>query len=125
MRRPCEARVRREVARVVRPGGWFVLDYLHAGQVRRSLVPRDERTVGTVTVEQERAISPDGRFVRKTITISELGRTLVERVRLYDPAELETLYTAAGFAVESLVGDDDGSALQADSPRAILFAQRR
>lgn len=121
----------REVARVVRPGGWFVLDYLHAGQARRSLVPRDGRTVGTAgtagtaTVEQECSISPGGRFVRKTITMSELGRTFVERVRMYDPAELETLCTAARVAVASRVGDDDSSALQADSPRANPFAPRR
>ncbi len=120
-----QLRVRRDVARVLRPGGWFVLDYLHAKQVRRALVPRDERTVGTVRVEQERAIAPDGRFVRKTITISELGRTFVERVRLYEPVELAALCASAGFTVESVVGDYERSDLHAGSPRAILVAQRR
>jgi SAM-dependent methyltransferase len=118
-------RVLSEVARVVRPGGWFVLDYLHAIQVRQSLVHRDERTVGTVTVEQEREISSDGRFVRKTITIGDLGRTFVERVRLFEPSELSALCTGAGFVVDTVVGDYDGSALRDDSPRTILFARRR
>jgi SAM-dependent methyltransferase len=117
-------RVLVDVARVVRPGGWFVLDYLHAGQVRRSLVPHDERRVGTVTVEQEREISSDGRFVRKMITIGDLGRTFVERVRLFEPAELATLCTSAGFTVHAVLGDYDGSALQRESPRTILFARR-
>ena len=117
-------RVLADVARVTRAGGWFVLDYLHAEQVRRSLVPRDERTVGTVTVEQEREISADGRFVRKTITIGDLGRTFVERVRLFEPAELVTLCTAAGFVVDAVLGDYDGSALRSESPRTILFARR-
>jgi SAM-dependent methyltransferase len=118
-------RVLRDVARVTRPGGWFVLDYLHAEQVRQSLVPRDERTVGTVTVEQEREISADGRFVRKTITLGDLGRTFVERVRLFEPEELTALCTSAGFAVDTVLGDYDGSALRPDSPRTILFARRR
>jgi SAM-dependent methyltransferase len=118
-------RVLREVARVTRPGGWFVLDYLHAEQLRRSLVSHDERTVGTVTVEQEREISADGRFVRKTITIGDLGRTFVERVRLFEPAELTALCTEAGFSVQAVLGDYDGSALCPDSPRAILFSRRR
>jgi SAM-dependent methyltransferase len=118
-------RVLTDVARVVRPGGWFVLDYLHAEQVRRSLVSRDERTVGTVTVEQEREISADGRFVRKTITLGDLGRTFVERVRLFEPDELVTLCTGAGFSVDAVLGDYDGSPLRPDSPRAILFAQRQ
>lgn len=118
-------RVLTDVARVTRPGGWFVLDYLHAEQVRQSLVPRDERTVGTVTVEQEREISADGRFVRKTITLGDLGRTFVERVRLFEPAELVALCTSAGFAVDAVFGDYDGTALGPDSPRTILFARRR
>ena len=114
-----------DVARVLQPGGWFVLDYLHAEQVRRSLVARDERTVGTVTVEQEREISADGRFVRKMITIGELGRTFVERVRLFEPGALAALCTGAGFVVESVFGDYDGSPLEPDSPRTILFARRQ
>jgi hypothetical protein len=113
------------VARVVLPGGWFVLDYLHAEQVRRSLVAHDERTVGTVTVEQEREISAGGRFVRKMITIGDLGRTFVERVRLFEPSELRALGTSAGFTVDAVCGDCDGRPLSAESPRTILFAQRR
>jgi len=118
-------RVLADVARVVRPGGWFVLDYLHAEQVRDTLVPRDERTVGTVTVEQEREISADGRFVRKMITIGDLGRTFVERVRLFEPADLVALCIQAGFSVDAVFGDYDGSPLRPDSPRTILFARRQ
>jgi SAM-dependent methyltransferase len=118
-------RVLNEVARVTRPDGWFVLDYLHADQVRATLVPRDEQTVGTTVVEQEREISLDGRFVRKTITLGELGRTFVERVRLFEPEELVAMATAAGFAVDAVLGDYAGSALTATSPRTILFARRQ
>jgi SAM-dependent methyltransferase len=118
-------RVLAEVARVTRPGGWFVLDYLHAEQVRATLVARDEQTVGTTVVEQEREISADGRFVRKTITIGELGRTFVERVRLFEPEELVALATATGFEVDAVLGDYAGGRLDADSPRAILFARRQ
>jgi SAM-dependent methyltransferase len=118
-------RVLNEVARVTRPDGWFVLDYLHADQVRATLVPRDEQTVGTTVVEQEREISLDGRFVRKTITLGELGRTFVERVRLFEPEELVAMATAAGFAVDAMLGDYAGSALTATSPRTILFARRQ
>jgi SAM-dependent methyltransferase len=118
-------RVLREVARVTRPGGWFVLDYLHADHVRDTLVSRDEQTVGATVVELEREISPDGRFVRKTITIGELGRTFVERVRLFEPEELVALSTAAGFEVGAVLGDYVGGALTATSPRTILFARRQ
>lgn len=83
-----------------------MLDYLHADQVHATLVPRDEQAVGTLAVEQEREISLDGRFVRKTITLGELGRTFVERVRLFEPAELVAMASVT-------------------SPRVILFARRQ
>ncbi len=118
-------RVLAEVARVVRTGGWFMLDYLHADHVRRTLVPRDERTVGTLTVEQEREISADGRYVRKTITIGELGRTFVERVRLFEPDELRALCTGVGFAIVAVFGDYAGGSLLPSSPRTILLARRQ
>ncbi len=117
-------RVIAEVSRVTRRGGWFVLDYLHATHVRRTLIARDVRTVGAMVVEQEREITPDGRFVRKTITLGELGRTFVERVRLFEPAELVGLCTGAGFAVETIAGDYTGASLDVTSPRVILFARR-
>jgi SAM-dependent methyltransferase len=114
-----------DVARITRPRGLFVLDYLHAPHVRSSLVTRDERTVGTVLVEQEREITSDGRFVRKTITLGDLGRTFVERVRLFEPEELVALCTAAGFVVEEVLGDYAGAPLGPTSPRAIIFARRQ
>jgi SAM-dependent methyltransferase len=118
-------RVITEVGRITRPGGWFVLDYLHAAHVRASLVARDERTVGTVTVEQEREITSCGRYVRKTITLGDLGRTFVERVRLFEPAELVGLCTEAGFQVDAVLGDYAGAPHDPASPRTILFARRQ
>jgi hypothetical protein len=52
-------RVISEVTPVTRLAGWFVLDYLPAEHVRRTLVPYDARAVGRVTVEQERLFEPD------------------------------------------------------------------
>ena len=117
-------RVIGEVARVTCPGGWFVLDYLNPEHVRRTLVPTDVRTVGQHTIEQERAISDDGRFVRKTITIGEFGRTFVERVRLFEPRELSGMVEASGFAVVELLGDYAGTPLDGRSTRTILVARR-
>lgn len=118
-------RVIGEVARVTCPGGWFVLDYLNAEHVRRTLVPLDVRTVGQHTIEQERSISEDGRFVRKTITIGEFGRTFVERVRLFSPDELTAMVASNGYAVVEVLGDYRGSPLGAVSTRTILIARRQ
>jgi len=118
-------RVIEEVARVTCPGGWFVLDYLNAENVRRTLIPTDVRKVGQHTIEQERSISDDGRFVRKTITIGEYGRTFVERVRLFEPDELTAMVSSSGYAVLEVLGEYSGATLAADSSRTIVIARRQ
>jgi SAM-dependent methyltransferase len=119
------ARVVGEVARVTRRGGWFVLDFLNAPHVRRSLIAFDRRVHGSRVVEQTREISADGRFVRKTITVNDEDREFVERVRLFDPDELCGMLERSGFDVLEILGAYDGRALSDDSPRAILIGARR
>lgn len=116
--------VLREVREILAPGGTLVLDFFNAAFVRATLVPQDEREVNGVLMEQRRSISRDGRFVEKRITIRQDGRTFLERVRLFEAAELRSMMNAAGLTVLAEFGDYDGSQLSADSPRAILFAER-
>lgn len=117
-------RVVDEVARVMRRRGWFVLDYLNASYVRATLEPRTERTVHDHEIEEERMVTADGRYVVKTITLGDLGRTFVERVRLFDPAELAGMLESCGFDVTQTYGDYGGGPLTTDSPRAILISRR-
>jgi SAM-dependent methyltransferase len=114
-----------EIARVLRPGGWFVLDYLNAPAVRAGLVRRDERREGSTTLVQERHLSDDGRFVIKSIHVTEQGRTFTERVRLFERADLERMLGAHGIVVEAAAGDYDGAPYGASSPRLILLGRRR
>ena len=114
-----------EVARVLRTNGIFVLDFLNAAYVRKNIVPRDEQEIGDVVVEQHRSISPDGRYVVKRITSRPDGRTFVERVRLFDRAELDQMLWAANLSVRATYGNYSGTAAVDDAPRAIFFAERR
>jgi SAM-dependent methyltransferase len=116
--------VLREVARVLRPGGRFVLDFLNAQAVRAGLVSRDERRDGGTTVVQERRISDDGRFVIKSIHVSDDSRTFTERVRLFDRADLEAMLAAQGIGTEDAAGDYDGAPYGPASPRLILVGRR-
>ncbi len=118
-------RVLAEVARVLKPGGRFVLDFLNAPQVRATLVPRDERRVGggESVVVQERRISDDGRFVVKTIHLSGEGHSFMERVRLLERADLERMCAAAGLTVERVLGDYEGGPHGPLSPRCLLVAR--
>jgi SAM-dependent methyltransferase len=117
-------RVLAEVGRVTRPGGTFVLDYLNADEVRRTLVPYDERVIDGRTVRQRRRISQDGRYVEKTIDADGCDRSYEERVRLFTPDELRMMVEESGFTLTLEYGDYQGSPWTDASPRLILFAER-
>ncbi len=114
----------REVARVLRPGGRFVLDFLNAPAVRAGLVPRDERSLGRGSVVQERRLTEDGRYVIKSIHVSDESRTFTERVRLFERADLVGMLAEQGICAEGAAGDYDGSAHGPSSPRLILVGRR-
>ena len=119
------ARVLDCVRTAMKPGGTLVIDFLNASQVRRNLVPYDERVANGITIEQVRTISPDDRFVEKTIRLRESGREYVERVRLFSAGDLERMLEAAGFEVAQRFGDYTGARWSENSPRSILFASRK
>lgn len=113
----------REVGRVLRRDGLFMLDFFNAERVRRTLVPRDERRVGERTVVQTREIVGD--TVVKRIRIRGPGtggdpREFEERVRLYTAEELEHMLEAEGLRVDERYGGYDGGPFDASAERLIL-----
>jgi SAM-dependent methyltransferase len=114
-----------EIARVTAPDGWFVLDFLNASFVRRTLVPFDRRRLGTLVVEQTRDISTDGRYVRKAVRFEGCDHTFLERVRLFEAGELAEMVESAGFSVSHMLGSYDGGAISPWSPRTIIIGRRR
>src|SRR5687767_7638262 len=49
-----------EMVATVRPGGWFVIDFLNADFVRRRLVPHELVPCDDAQLRVTRAVSPDG-----------------------------------------------------------------
>jgi SAM-dependent methyltransferase len=117
-------KVIRDLWRVIRPGGTFVIDFFNSHTVRQKLVARDESLVDGKKVEQRREITADGRFVVKHIDIKAKGKEFIERVRLFSKEELVSMIESAGFRVENVLGDYDGNSFEQESPRVILFARR-
>jgi len=113
--------VLRQVAAALEPRGVFVLDYLNAEHVRRTLT-LGERTAGR-GVRVTRRIDGDRRFVIKEIELRDEGRRFEERVRLYGADELAALLTDVGLRIVARFGDYDGGPLETDAPRVILVAR--
>jgi SAM-dependent methyltransferase len=114
-----------EAARTLHSGGTFVLDYLNADDVRRTLVPHEERQIGTQQVAIDRSITDSGRFVVKEIRLADTGRSVIERVRLFAPIELEALVSAAGLTVTHRFGGYGGDGQTEPGDRVILVAKKR
>ncbi len=108
--------------RTLRPAGTFVLDFLHAQTVIDSLLPEADVTLAGTPVHISKRLVDGQRTVEKTIVLAD-GRRFVERVRLFTPAELETMLTGAGARVRCRFGDYAGAPLAPGAPRAILFAE--
>lgn len=122
-------RVLAEIARVLRPGGRFLLDLMDADAVRARLVPHSTREDGGCQVDEWRWLTPDGSRVEKRLVLTAPGaapRTYHESVRLYARAEAEQALAAAGLQVSACAGDFDGQPHVAGrGPRMILSGRRK
>lgn len=110
-----------QMVATVRPGGWFVFDYLNAPAVRRHVTDQAQpKPDGAVAVDKW--LHDDGRYVVKSITGRD-GRQFMERVRLFDREELIAMIETAGSQVRHQFGDYQGGPIGPDAARVILFAQ--
>lgn len=121
-RRSEDRRVLDEVRRVLRAGGAFLLDFLNARRVREELVPRDERVVDGRRIRQRRWLEEGTVVKRIEIEPDDGGKPDVyhERVRLYEPGELEAMLEEAGLRVRDRFGDYDGSPFREEARRLVL-----
>jgi hypothetical protein len=111
-----------EMVSTIRPGGWFVIDFLNPSSVRRGLVAEETVEAGGSSIQVSRSVSLDGRYVCKSIR-SPTGRDYQERVRLFEPDQMSAMLAAAGVTVRFRFGDYDGSQWAADSSRTIFMGQ--
>lgn len=118
-------RVLGEVARILMPGGRFLIDLFNRSWVLEHLEPQEKRVIDGRTVEIERWYDERSERINKRIRLigSEYPfRTFVESVRAYTASEVETALSSAGMEVVARFGGFAGEAFVHDSPRLILLA---
>ncbi len=119
--------VLQEVARVLAPGGWFLLDLLNPEPAIRGLKPRESKVVSGREVELERWYDPATQRINKRIRVGRAGepaRSYLESVRAYRLDEARNGLGWAGFELEAAYGAFDGETYSADSERMILLARK-
>ena len=115
------------------PGGRFLLDYLNPASVRATLVAEEREEVPGLTAVVRRWVeegAASGPHVVKSVEAHHTGTNLVEaayeeRVRLYEPEEIDALLREAGLEpVGDRLGDLDGTPFTPQAQRQVRVAMK-
>jgi len=109
----------------LKPGGWFVQDYLNARPVISQLPCSNTEEKGHVRFDIHKAFEPP--FITKKITITDndTKAQYCEQVRVFLPQTLEKLHKEAGLEPLHIFGSYDLAPFQEDrSPRIIIASQK-
>jgi len=120
-------RVLEEVARILSPGGRFLIDFLNSSRVVSGLRPREVVERGGRRVEIERWYDSSAKRINKRMRIQDdngPARTVLESVRAYTAEEMECGMRWAGLEVDGLFGGFDGEPYDDDSERLILTGHK-
>lgn len=113
------------IEKSLKPGGFFVLDYLNARAVKNGVIPNQTVEISGIRFEISRFIEDEK--VVKQIVVHDKGRiyTFFERVQLFDATLLQNLITQVGLEIQELFGNIHLDPFEeAKSPRVILIAKK-
>lgn len=120
------------VARALKRGGHYLLDFLNEAQVRANLVAEDEKSIDTLRVTFRRRIAEHttgGPMVIKDVEAVDArsGRvetSFQERVRLYTREDIDRLLRDAGLEPEGEpLGDVFGAPFSESAERLVRIAR--
>lgn len=109
----------------LKPGGYFVFDYLNPNWVQQHLKEEESKKVQDVSFKIRRRIEND--CIVKDIRVMDDSETFEfqEMVKAYSKDRLTDMLIRSGFEVHQVYGDYNLSAFEPQkSPRTILLAQK-
>lgn len=115
-----DRRVFQSVSQALKPGGYFVLDFLNAGHVKNTLVAESVENKGDIAFRISRRIEDD--FVVKDIRFEDEGRDFhyFEKVKLHTTEEMEQYGNETNLELIKVWGDYQLSDFDENiSPRCI------
>jgi SAM-dependent methyltransferase len=113
------------VSHALKPGGFFLFDYLNPGFLRLHLNPYSSSTQGEIKIDQYRSIQEP--YVCKKIKIHENDKEqqYEERIKLYDLDSMTEMLKKNDLQISYLFGDYDASNYDpSESPRMIFICRK-
>jgi SAM-dependent methyltransferase len=120
-------RVVRNIAKSLKPGGRFFIDYLNREWAEDSLLSESIRHVDGYEVRERRWIDIDLHRINKSTRVLRDGEEINqhgESVQLYTPDAFVDILTEGGLRVDEVFGDYNGAALAPERPRMIAVGTR-
>lgn len=119
-----------ELKRVLNVDGLFVFDLFNREKLLQKhgakALPLKLYSYPSFSLEQERAVSPDGGWLCDHWIVTQRGNGQVKvfdhKARLYTPAQLEGMLSKTGFNVKVIFGDYEQQPYNANSSRLIIKA---
>lgn len=126
-------KVLKEIRRVLKPEGRFLIDFLNPMDLKCNLVPASDRVdePSGLHISEKRSI--EGDFVVKKIEVKPLAehtghigqiRHYEERVRLINLDQFREMLKQAGLALDTIYGDYEGGPYQADTSKRLILLGR-
>lgn len=116
------------VHRALKKNGWYILDLINPVYLKKNFVPASNRTIKGLRIFEKRRI--EASRIVKQITISapddpDDSTSFEESVRFYELESIQEMLDGAGFTVEKVFGDYEGSVYDDEtSARMMIFARK-
>ncbi|ANE47124.1 SAM-dependent methyltransferase [Paenibacillus swuensis] len=121
------SKVIKEIGRLLKPGGLFIIDFLNASWVEAHLVPESLRSDGDIHILEQRVVEEG--FVKKKITLHEAGaepRVYYEQVKLYGLPDMIKFCEDYGLTIDRVYGEYSAEEYKADtSSRLIMVGHKQ
>jgi hypothetical protein len=122
----------KSISKSLKKGGYFLLDFLNSGLLRRSLVPFDIKKGNRNIILQVREIKAG--FVKKNIIILKNSKSskypliynFYEKIKLYSLSDFRKIFKSCSFNIKKVFGDYYGNKYNpVKSERLIILAQKK
>ena len=118
--------VLKEISRVLKFNGGFLIDYMNSRYILKNLIPDDCQQFPDFELRQKRWMDPHLNTVEKELTIKDNQgeRVIRESLKLYTPDDFSVFCRDAGLTITKKLGSYYGETFNDESRRLILIGEK-